>query len=144
MIKFTTTILQFGNNTGIEVSQEVLEKLGAGRKPLVVVTLNKYTYRSAVATMAGTHLISLSAEHRKNANVKGGDQLEVQIALDTEPRTVDVPADLKNAFDKNETAKKNFEKLAPSKQKAIVLSINEARTDETRLRRVEKAVQSLL
>lgn len=143
MIKFRTTILQFGNNTGIEVPEHVLDKLGGGKKPLVIVTLNKYTYRSAVAKMADKYLISLSAENRKNADVKGGDELEIKLELDTAPRSVDVPSDLQKAFEKNDAAKSNFEKLAPSKKKALVLSINEAKTDETRLRRVEKAIQSL-
>jgi uncharacterized protein YdeI (YjbR/CyaY-like superfamily) len=143
MIKYTTTILQFGNNTGIEVPQDVLNKLGGGKKPLVVVTLNKYTYRSAVAKMADKYLISLSAENRKNAGVKGGDELEIKLGLDTAPRTVDVPVALQKAFEKNESAQRNFERLAPGKQKALVLSINEAKTDETRLRRIEKAIQSL-
>jgi antitoxin component of MazEF toxin-antitoxin module len=144
MIKFKTTILQFGNNTGIEVPENILEDLGAGKKPLVVVTLNNYTYRSAVAKMGDKYLISLSAENRKNAHVKGGDELEIKIELDTAPRTVDVPLELQNALGKNKTAKANFEKLAPSKKKALVLSVSEAKTEETRLRRIEKALQSLL
>lgn len=143
MISFKTTILQFGNNTGIEVPENVLDKLGGGKKPLVVVTLNKYTYRSAVAKMADKFLISLSAENRKNANVKGGDELEINLELDTAPRTVDVPLELQKALDKNATAKINFEKLASSKKKALVLSLNEAKTDETRMRRIEKALQTL-
>lgn len=143
MIKFTTIILQIGNNTGIEVPEEILEKLNGGKKPLVVVTLNKYTYRSAVAKMADKFMISLSAENRQKANVKGGDQLEIQLELDTAPRLVEVPKDLQVVLDKNETAKINFEKLAPSKKKALVLSVTEAKTEETRSRRIEKAVQSL-
>ncbi len=143
-MKFKTKIVQTGNNTGIEVTEQQLEKLGGGKKPLVVVTLNKYTYRSAVGKMGNKFMISLSAENRKNANVKGGDSLEVTIELDTAPRTVEIPADLLRAFDKNKTAKVNFEKLAPSKKKAIVLSINDAKTEETKQRRIDKAIEQLL
>ncbi|CAA9530052.1 MAG: Phosphate transport regulator (distant homolog of PhoU) [uncultured Segetibacter sp.] len=144
MIKFKTTILRSGNNTGIEVPENVLEELGSGKRPLVVVTLNNYVYRSAVAKMGDKFLISLSAENRKNANVKGGEELEIKLELDKAPRTVEVPTELQKALDKHETAKANFEKLAASKKKALVLSINEAKTDDTRSRRIEKAVQSLL
>ena len=144
MKAFKTTILQLGNNTGIEVPENVLEELGGGKKPLVVVTLNNYTYRSAIAKMGDKFLISLSAENRNNAKVKGGDKVDIKLELDLAPRTVDVPTELQNALDKNKTAKANFEKLAPSKKKALVLSVSEAKTDETRLRRIEKAVQSLL
>lgn len=144
MINFKTSILQFGNNTGIEVPATILEQLGGGKKPLVVVTLNNYVYRSAVAKMADKFLISLSAENRKNAGLKGGDEVEVTLILDTAPRTVEVPEELQKALDKNKTAKAAFEKLAPSKKKAMVISISEAKSEETKVRRIEKAIESLL
>ena len=143
MIRFKTTILTLGNNTGIEVPENVLTKLDSGKKPLVVVTLNKYSYRSAIAKMGDKFLISLSAENRKNANVKGGDHLEISLELDTAPRTVDIPIELQKAFAKNKVAKENFEKLAPSKKKALVLSITDAKTEETKMKRIEKAIESL-
>jgi hypothetical protein len=115
-MKFKTRILQFGNNTGIQLSESILEKLGGGKRPLVKVTLNNHTYRSAVGKMGDTFLIILSAENRAKANVKGGDELEVFVELDTEPRTVEIPIDLLTALNKNRTAKANFEKLAPSKK----------------------------
>ena len=85
--------------------ETILNKLNGGKKPLVKVTLNGYSYRSAVGKMGDKFMISLSAENRKNANVKGGDTLEVTIELDTEPRTVELPPDLQSALDKNKTAK---------------------------------------
>ncbi|MDX2250601.1 MAG: YdeI/OmpD-associated family protein [Bacteroidia bacterium] len=142
-MNFKTKILQIGNNTGIEVPEEILEKLGGGKKPLVNVSLNNYSYRSAVAKMGDKYLISLSAENRKNANVKGGDELEIEVTLDTEPRTVELPADFQKVLDKNEEAKKAFEKLSPSKKKALVLSITDAKTEETKIKRIEKAVEAL-
>lgn len=143
-MKYKTKIVQNGNNTGIEVSEQMLEKLGGGKKPLVVVTVNNYSYRSAIGKMGDKFMISLSAENRKNANVKGGDTVDINLELDTAPRTVEVPAELKKALDKNKTAKANFEKLAPSKKKAMVLSINDAKTEETKLRRIGKAIEQLL
>ena len=138
-----TKIFQAGNNTGIELSEKIIEALGEGKKPLVIVTLNNYTYRSAVGKMGEKYMISLSAENRKNANVKGGDLVEVILELDSAPRTVDVPEELKNELDKNKIAKANFEKLAPGKKKAIVLSIADAKTEETKLRRIEKIIETL-
>jgi uncharacterized protein YdeI (YjbR/CyaY-like superfamily) len=110
---------------------------------LVKVTLNGYSYRSAVGKMGDRFMISLSAENRKNAEVKGGDTLEVTVALDTEPRTVELPAELQAAFSKNKTEKAAFEKLAPSKKKAIALSVSDAKTEETKTKRIEKAISSL-
>ena len=143
-MKFKTKILQIGNNTGINVPDEIITKLDAGKKPPVVITLNKYTYRSTVAVMAGRYMVSLSAENRKNANVKGGDELEITISLDTEPRTVELPADFQKVLDKHKQAKASFDKLAPGKKKAMVLSITDAKTEGTRIKRIDKALASLL
>src|SRR6187549_2707287 len=112
-MKFKTTIVQTGNNTGIELTEKMLEQLGGGKKPLVIVTLNNYTYRSAVGKMGDRFMISLSAENRKNAKVNGGQKVEVTIELDSTPRTVEVPELLQRALDKSKQAKDNFQKLAP-------------------------------
>jgi len=142
-MKFKTKIVQSGNNTGIHVPDKVVESFGAGKKPPVVITLNKYTYRNTVAVMGGKFMVGLSAEHRKNAKVTGGDELEIIIELDTEPRIVEVPQNLLKAFNKNATAKKNYEALSPSKKKWLVNSITEAKTEETKIKRIEKAISSL-
>ena len=142
-MKFKAIILQTGNNTGIPITEEILEKLGGGKKPLIVVTVNGYSYRSAVGKMGDRYMISLSAENRNKANVKGGDTVEVSITLDTEQRIIEVPNDLQYALDANKIAKINFEKLAPSKKKAMVLSTMEAKSEETRMRRIAKAIEVL-
>src|SRR3954471_7414722 len=116
-MKFKTRIVQIGNNTGINVPSEIIDKLSAGKKPAVVVTLNKYTYRSTVAVMGGKFMISLSAENRKNAGVKGGDELEITLTLDKEPRTVEVPSDFQKKLDKNKKAGMAYENLSPSRKK---------------------------
>jgi hypothetical protein len=98
-VKFETTIVQSGaNTTGIAVAPEVVEALGAGKKPPVTVTLNGHTYRSSIASMGGAFMISLSAENRAAAGVAGGDTVEVDLELDTAPREVDVPDDLASAL----------------------------------------------
>ena len=138
-----TKILQFGNNTGILVTEEMLTKLGGGKRPLVTVTINGHTYRGAVGKMKDLYLISLSAENRKNAGVKGGEELELTILLDTEKREVEIPVDLKARLDQNYALNSAFEKLAPSKKKAIVMTIADAKSEDTRMRRIEKVIQDL-
>ncbi|MGB4960060.1 MAG: YdeI/OmpD-associated family protein [Saprospiraceae bacterium] len=142
-MKYTTTIQQFGNNTGIEISEDQLEILEGGKRPLVVVTLNNYSYRCAVGKMGNRYLISLSAEHRNNAGVKGGDTLDIHVMLDTAPRTVEIPKDMQDALKSNDKAMMAFEKLAPSKKKAMVNAVLDAKTEETRQRRINKAVEEL-
>ena len=142
-ITFHTTILQTGKNTaGIQVPEGVMEKLGAGKRPLVRVTVNKYTYRSAVAVMNSRYMISFNPEHRKAAGVQGGDEADVTLELDLEPRTVGIPKDLKDALRKA-NALDVFEKSAPSMKKEYVRQVEEAKAQETRGRRITKIVEKL-
>jgi hypothetical protein len=142
-ITFHTTILKTGKNTaGIEVPEEIIEKLGAGKRPLVRVTIKKYTYPSAVAVMAGKYMISFSSEHRKAAGVQGGDEADITLELDLEPRTVEIPKDLKDALIKA-AAFNAFENSAPSMKKEYVRQVVEAKAQETRERRIAKIVEKL-
>lgn len=142
-VTFHTTILQTGKNTaGIQVPQEIIEKLGGGKRPLVRVTINKYTYRSAVAVMDSKYMISFSSEHRKAAGVQGGDQADVTLELDLEPRNVEISEDLKEALIEA-NALDAFEKSAPSMQKEYVRQVEEAKAQETRQRRITKIVEKL-
>src|SRR6187551_2459141 len=98
-MKFTTTLLKAGKTaTGIEIPASIVEKLGAGKKPPVRITINGYTYRNTVAVMGGVFMVGVSAEHRKGANIEGGDEVEVTIELDTELRVVSVPDDFQKAL----------------------------------------------
>jgi hypothetical protein len=142
-ITFHTTILQTGKNTaGIQVPEEVIEKLGSNKRPLVRVTIKKYTYRSAVAVMRGKFMIGVSAENRQAADVKGGEEVDVTIELDLEPRTVDLPKDLQAALI-DAGALEAFENSAPSMQKEYVRQVEEAKALETRGRRITKIVEKL-
>ena len=142
-LTFHTTILQTGKNTaGIQVPEQVMEKLGAGKRPLVRVTIHKYTYRSAVAVMGGKYMISFSPEHRKATGVQGGDDTDVTLELDVDPRTVEVPKDLKAALTKANRLNA-FEKTAPSMKKEYVRQVEEAKAQETRERRINKIVEKL-
>lgn len=142
-MKFKTTVLQVGNNTGIVIPEKVIENLGAGKRPPVVITLKGYTYRSTVASMYGQFLVPLSAEHRKNSGISGGENLDVTLIIDKEPRTVELPDALTSALQKNARAMQAFEKLPPSGKKKVVLLINSAKTEETKQRRIAKTIDDL-
>jgi len=143
-MKFQTTILQTGKNTtGIPVPEEVVAALGAGKRPPVQVTLNGYTYRSSIAPMDGKYMISLSSENRAAAGASGGDTVEVDIEVDTQPREVTLPPELKAALDQNPGAKSFFDGLSYSSKQRYVLPIEQAKTPETRQRRLEKALTDL-
>jgi hypothetical protein len=142
-ITFHTRILQTGKNTaGIQVPEDVMVRLAAGKRPLVLVNIKKHAYRSAVAVMGGKYMIALSAENRQAAGVLGGEDVDVTIQLDLEPRTVQLPKDLRAALAKA-GALEAFANAAPSKQKEYVRQVQEAKAEETRLRRITKIVAAL-
>ena len=143
-IKFKTILLQAGKTaTGIVIPDEIVENMGAGKKPPVKITINGYTYRNTVAVMGGQFMVGVSAEHRQGAGVKGGEEIEVTIELDTEPRVAEVPEDLQRALDKNKSAAQHFEKLSYSKKRALILPLQDAKTEETRKKRLEKTIETL-
>jgi bifunctional DNA-binding transcriptional regulator/antitoxin component of YhaV-PrlF toxin-antitoxin module len=139
---FKTTIKAFGNNTGIEVPEENIAELGSSKKPAVNVRVADYSYPSTVAVMGGNYMIALSKAHREAAGLKAGDVVEVTLELDTSPRTVEVPEDLAKALSKA-GVQKTFEALAPSKRKESVRQVEDAKTQETRERRIAKILESL-
>jgi hypothetical protein len=143
-MRFRTMILQSGRTaTGIQVPEEVVQALGAGRRPAVKVTVNAYTYRSTVAVMGGAFMISLSAEHRAAAGVAGGEEVDVDIDLDTAPREVSVPADFAAALDAEPAARRTFDGLSHSNKSWHALQVEGAKTDETRQRRIARSVDIL-
>jgi len=143
-MRFRTTVEQSGKTaTGIEVPSTVVEGLGAGKRPAVRVTINGFTYRSTVASMDGRFVIGVSAENRAGAKVAGGDVVDVDIELDTAPRVVEVPKDFAAALKKDAKAKATFAGLSYSNQNWHVSSIEGAKTEETRKRRIAKSVAAL-
>lgn len=143
-IKFKTTLLLAKKTaTGVEVPEAVIEKFATGKRPPVKVTINGYTYPNTIAVMNGIYMLSVSADVREKAGVKSGDKIEVQLELDTQPREVEIPADLQKALSSNTAAKKFFETLSSSNKKRFTIPIEQAKTDETRTRRVEKAISEL-
>lgn len=141
-VRFETTMLQTGNNTGIEVPEDVIAALGAGRKPAVVVTVNGYEYRSTVAVMGGKHLIPFSSDKRAATGIGGGDAITVDLEVDTAPRTVDVPEDLAEAL-AGAGLEEAFAALSVSNRKRHVLAVEGAKAAETRARRVAAVVDAL-
>ncbi|MCJ1709571.1 YdeI/OmpD-associated family protein [Clavibacter michiganensis subsp. phaseoli] len=140
MPTFRTRVMQARvNATGLPVPPEALDELGAGKRPAVVVTVAGYTYRTSVGTMGGQHLIPLSAA----SGVAADDEVEVTIELDAAPREAAVPEEVAAAFATEPALAEAFRALSSSRQRALVDPIAEAKTDETRPRRIEKALAAL-
>lgn len=142
--RFRTTLLQAGKTaTGFVVPDDVVERLGQGKRPPVRVTINGYTYRNTVAVMGGQYMIGVAAEHREKAGVVGGEAIDVELALDTEPRVVDVPADFAAVLTSHAGTRARYDALSYTLRKEMVRGIEDAKTDATRQRRIEKALATL-
>jgi hypothetical protein len=129
--------------TGIRVPPEVVNGFGAGKRPPVRVTINGYTYRSSIAVMGEAFMVGVSAAVREHARVAGGDEVEVDIELDTAPREVSLPADFKEALAGDRKARTYFEGLSNSKKQRLVIPVEQAKTAETRERRIANALTTL-
>src|SRR5262245_59979697 len=143
-MKFRAPLVLHGKTaTGFDVPAEVVEALGGGKRPPVRVTINGYTYRNTVAVYGGQYLLGVSAEHRKGAGISAGDMLDVELELDTEPREVTVPADLAAALDGRRGARRGFDALSYSTRSRHTQSVEGAKTEATRQRRIAKIVEEL-
>jgi len=143
-VRFRTTIQQTGKTAmGFEIPAAVVEGLGAGKRPPVRVTINGYTYRNTVAVLQGRYMIGVSGEHRGPAKVSGGDEVDVDLELDTAPREITVPADFAKALDAEPAARRTFDALSYSNKSWHTLQIAGAKAAETRARRIEKSVAAL-
>jgi len=141
---FRAVIEQSGATaTGIPVPDEIVAGLGPGKRHAITVTINGHSYRSSVAPYRGKYMIALSAENRSLAGVAGGDEVDVTVELDDQPRTVDEPEVLRAALDADPAARAAFAALSFSNQRRHVLAIEGAKTDATRQRRLDATLAEL-
>lgn len=130
--------------TGIIVPPEIVDALGKGKTPPVIVTINdNFTYSSTIGVMAGKFMIPVSAERRNAAGIKARDEIQVKIELDATERTVELPSDFAKALARNKNAKANFEGLALSHRKEYVRAIQDAKKPETRAQRIDTTIAKL-
>ncbi|NUO57729.1 MAG: DUF1905 domain-containing protein [Hamadaea sp.] len=142
-MKFRTYVEPPEPMHGLEVPPEVVEALGGGKRPPVIITVNGHTWKSRVAIMRGRNLLGLSNANRQAAGVTVGEQVEVTLELDAEPRAVVEPDDFARALDADPAARAAYDGLAYTHKREHVLAIEGAKKPETRARRIEKALAML-
>jgi hypothetical protein len=140
---FLATVIPAGNATGVEVPAEVVDALGDGKRPKVVITINRHSWRSRIASMNGRFLVGISAANRAAAQIALGDEIEVAVELDTEPRVVVEPPDLATALDTSASVRAAFDRLPFGLRRKHVRSVEDAKTDATRQRRIDRLIDSL-
>ncbi|HVF24936.1 MAG TPA: YdeI/OmpD-associated family protein [Anaerolineales bacterium] len=141
---FTATIQNAGGGGAfVEVPFDVEEAFGA-KRPRVRAVIEGVLYRGILSRM-GTerHLLVILKEIREKVGKTFGDEVKITVELDEEPLVIEVPDDLKKAFKAEKEAKALFDKLSYTHQREYVMWINEAKREETRQRRILKAIELL-
>jgi hypothetical protein len=136
---FKATIVRHEGMCYIPLTFDPKAVFGKLRAP-VKVTLNGYTFRSTIAAMGGPPLIPLRRSNQEAARLDGIETLDVRLDLDTEPRVVKPPTDLVKAL-KAASAWERWQDLSFSHQREHVEAIEGAKKPETRVRRIDRAVQ---
>lgn len=133
------------NQTGmfIEIPGDLLAALGTKKRLPVHATLNNVGYRTTVAVYNGRYYLPVRKEIREAAGLKADDLVTVTLVADIEPRTVEVPDDLAQAFSADAEAQRAFERLSFTNRKEYVAWINDAKRAETRDNRIAKTVLML-
>jgi len=142
-MRFPATVEPAGNATGVEVPAEIVTALGAGKRPKVAITINGHTWRSRVAPMGGRFIVGISAANRAACGIAEGDSVEADVQLDTEPRVVAEPPDLAEALDGDPQARAAFDRLAYGLKRKHVQAIRDAKTPQTRQRRITKLIATI-
>ena len=96
--KFQAKVVPSGNAAAVEVPKDGVESFGAGARPPVAISINGHSWRSRIAVKDGKYLVGISAANRRASSISMGDLVEVLVALDEAPRTVEEPADLTEAL----------------------------------------------
>ena len=141
-VTYKTVILGFGNHAAIEIPDDILKQLGANKRAPLKVTVNDYTYQSTAAGMNGQCLVVFPQKDRQAANAKAGDEIEVTLELDSGFREVAIHEELTKAL-KVANLLDTFNALSYSKRKEFARQVADAKTDETRDRRIKKVLSAL-
>ena len=142
-MQFRAVVIPSGNATAVELPDEVMQTLGSEARPPVAIVINGHSWRSRVAVMNGRRLVGISAAHRGAAGIELGQTIAIDITLDTAPRDVEEPDDLKVALDASATVRAAFDKLPFGLRTKHVRDIEAAKTPEVRARRIAKLVETL-
>ena len=138
---FTVTLERVGKTaTMFRVPFDLKGAFGRARPP-VAVTIRGHTWRTTPGVYDGVGHIVVNREVKEATGVDAGDRVRVTMEVDTEPRTVRVPADLRAALAEDETAKAAFAKLSYTHRREYVEWVEEAKRPETRTRRIAATVE---
>ncbi len=142
-LRLRATLEPRGPAAALVLTDEQVAALDAGKAFAVRVTANGTTVAARVARMGGENLLGFSKKLRADLGVEIGEVVDVVITVDAAPREVLVPPALAAALTQDPTAQTAFEALAPSHRREFARWIDEAKREETRTSRAERAVRML-
>jgi hypothetical protein len=146
MKKLEFTVKLEGKGTSVawlNAPFDVIKVFGTRARVPVRGTINGFAFRSSLMPMGGCHGMAINKSMRDGAGVKAGDAVSVVMERDEGKRVVEAPAFLKKEMAKSKTAQAQWEKLSFTNKKEIALSISSAKQEETRRRRLAKAMDIL-
>lgn len=142
-LTLTTTVEPRGPAAAVILTDDQVESLGGGKTPPVRITVGGITIPARIGRMGGENLLGLSKANRVKLGVEPGDEIDVRIELDDQPREVDMPPALTEALAANAAAQKAFDALSFSVRKEHARAVSEAKQDATRERRIAKILADL-
>ncbi|HWV48509.1 MAG TPA: YdeI/OmpD-associated family protein, partial [Microbacterium sp.] len=138
-----TVLEPHGPAAAIVLTDEQVAAFGAGKVFPVVVDFGDRRIRLRLARMGGLNMIGFSKSARAEAGVEPGQEIDVTITVDTTEREVEIPRALASELDADAALRAAFDALSYSKRKEHARQVAEAKSDETRARRVEKVLAAL-
>lgn len=139
---YDTVVQGFGNHASIEIPDENLAEIGGNRRAPLKVTVNGYTYQSTATGVDGKCMVVFPTRDREASGAKAGDTITVTLELDDGYRNVNVPVELAKAL-AGKGLSDTFHNLTYSKRKEFARQVSEAKTEETKNRRIEKIIEQL-
>ena len=131
-----------GEAPTVELPFDAKERFGKARAP-VRGTVDGTEFRTTVAVYGGRHLIGFKGELRERAGIAIGDEVDITIDRDDEPRTVEPPPALAAALTDDGNAREAFDRLSYTHQREYAEWIAEAKREDTRARRVARTLEML-
>ncbi len=151
-LRFTSVMKIYDGNPYVLVSAARATALKSGwRKPLpVLVRINgkpETPWRINMMPIGdGSFYLYLHGDVRKASNTKVGDRVSAEVSFDEEYRsgpTHPMPSSFRASLNRNPVAKKAWQALIPSRKKEILRYFASLKSDEARIRNIERAMHVL-
>ena len=105
--------------------------------------LNGTAFIQTLVKYNGAWRLYINGPMLKAAGIGVGDMANIEIEFDPDPREVPMPGRFGEALKNDPTARTEFEKLSPSRQKEILRYLGHLKSEDSLKRNVEKILSQL-